>query len=57
MKRALQNSMRSRCGFALQCIGLFVFLVGIAGAQSKQATSEDAEPPIEVRSTLIEPPL
>lgn len=38
MKRALQNSMKSRCGFALQCIGLFVFLGGTAMAQPPEIT-------------------
>jgi len=52
MKRALQNSMKSRCGFALQCIGLFAFLAGTAMAQSKQPTAADEQPPIEVRSTF-----
>jgi len=33
MKRAFQNSMRSHCGFVLQCIGLFAFLAGTAVAQ------------------------
>ena len=52
MKRTLQNSMRSRCGFACQVVGLFVFLAGTAVAQSKQPTSADEQPPIEVRSTF-----
>ena len=44
MKRALQNSMRSRCGFALQCTGLFVFLVGTVSAQRVRVAESATRP-------------
>lgn len=46
MKRALQNSLRSRCGFVLQCIGLFAFLAGTVVAQSLQPLPGQKKPAV-----------
>jgi hypothetical protein len=46
MKRALQNSMRSRCGFACRIVGLLVLLTGTVAAQSDQPSVAAQKPEV-----------